>query len=354
MPPRHELTDIQKSQIVALEPHYSHADISSQLNIPRTTITSFLQRTKRRQSTMNSSRSGRPRKLSQYSDRLVARIARSQTRVPLKELKVLANVDVSEQTIRRHLKEVGIQKWRAVKRPSLKKEHAKKRLEWAKAHRYWTVDDWNNVIWSDESAIQKDSNPAQVWVFRHQNKKEKYDPRNVQGKSRDGGVSQMIWGCFVGSCLGPIVFLDGAINQDVYMRMLDQHLVPFIEERNADGQVNLEFQQDNARPHTARRTKDFLEELIETHGLTLMEWPPNSPDMNPIEHLWAHLKLEPHRRFPDTVNLKGAPQTIKASLRPRLASVWHQIQAEVLQDLVNSMPRRVEALLKAKGWYTEY
>src|SRR5579859_6386672 len=89
-----------------------------------------------------------------------------------------------------------------------------------KAHRHWTVDDWKRVIWSDESAIQKDSNAMGVWVFRHQNKREKYAPWNVRTKARDGSLSQMIWACFVGDKLGPIVFISGSVNQDVYWEML--------------------------------------------------------------------------------------------------------------------------------------
>ena len=64
--------------------------------------------------------------------------------------------------MRRRLREEGIRKWRAVKRPFLTQKHAKERLVWAKAHRHWTVDDWKRVIWSDESPMQKDSNATGV------------------------------------------------------------------------------------------------------------------------------------------------------------------------------------------------
>ena len=56
------------------------------------------------------------------------------------------------------------------------------------------------------------------------------------------------------------------------------------------------LQQDNAWPYTSKRTQAF---------------PPYSPDMNIIENLWAHLKLELHRRYPDTVTLRGSPQHIR-------------------------------------------
>ena len=74
------------------------------------------------------------------------------------------------------------------------------------------MEDWIKVIWSDESAIKKDSDTQTIWVWRHQNKQEKYLLKNVKGKKRNEGISQMIWGCFAGNKLGPIVFVDESIN----------------------------------------------------------------------------------------------------------------------------------------------
>jgi len=66
----------------------------------------------------------------------------------------------------------------------------------------------------------------------------------------------MIWGCFVGDKLGPIAFISGSITQDTYISLLQQYLDPFVEALGADSETNLEFQQDNASPHTARKQGD--------------------------------------------------------------------------------------------------
>ena len=84
-----------------------------------------------------------------------------------------------------------------------------------------------------------------------------------------------------------------------------------------------------------------------------MEWPPNSPDMNP-KHIWDHVKRELHKRYPDTKHLKGSPAAIKAVLKERLTAVWWDIGEEVLNRLIDSMPHRVQELLEAQGWYTGY
>ena len=90
-------------------------------------------------------------------------------------------------------------------------EHAEKHLKWARAHQHWTIEDWKKVIWSEKSAIKKDSNARTAWIWRHQGKAEKYLPKNVVGKNRDGNILQMVWGGFMGNKLGPLVFIDAKI-----------------------------------------------------------------------------------------------------------------------------------------------
>ena len=130
--------------------------------------------------------------------------------------------------------------------------------------------------------------------------------------------------------------------------------IPFIDTLAADGLTNVVFQQDNARPHTSKKTKQFLDAAMRNHGFSVMCWPANSPDMNLIEQLWAHLKLELHRRYPDTRHLQGSPERIRTVLRERLMEIWWAIGEDVLNSLIDSMPRRVRALIAAGGWYTEY
>ena len=95
----------------------------------------------------------------------------------------------------------------------------------------------------------------------------------------------------------------------------------FLEALAADTQTTYEFEQDNAHPHMSKRTHKFFEALARKHGLTIMDWPANLPDLSPIKDLWAHLKYELRRQFPDTAKLKGWPQTIRAVLWERLHKI---------------------------------
>ena len=349
VPQRKELTDFEKDQIVALSDLYSHREIGGQLGIRSTTIDAFLSRYVVRETIDNLPHPGAPRKTTPATDRYLVRLAESETRQPLAQLRVQTNGEVSERTIHRRLLEFGIRKWKAVDRSLLMEKHAAQRLQWAKAHQGWTREQWERVAWSDESAVRKDSDPRQMWVFRRQNNREKYDPKNVRPKVKNGRVLQMVWGCFIGTKLGPIAFIDGTVNSDMYIDILKEKFIPFIDVVVADGLTNVVFQQDNATPHVSRKTQKFLDAAAIERTFTVMQWPPNSPDMNLIENLWAHLKTELHKRYPDTLTIQGPPRIIRITLRQRLNEVWWEISEEVLNDLVESMPRRIQALIDIKS-----
>jgi len=155
----------------------------------------------------------------------------------------------------------------------------------------------------------------------------------------------MTWACFAGDKLGPIVFISGSVNQDVYMEMLWMEFDLYLKALATDTQTTYTFQQDNTHPHTAQRTVEYLKTLAKKHGLTIMDWPANSPDLSPIENLWAHLKHELRMRYPDTATLKGSPETIKAVLQERLHKIWWEIGEEVLNRLIEGMPKRVEEVI---------
>jgi hypothetical protein len=82
-------------------------------------------------------------------------------------------------------------------------------------------------------------------------------------------------------------------------------------------------------------------EFLQENAITIIAWPPNSPDMSPIKHLWHCLKTQLHRLFSDMPLLSGGPDTVCQSLEKRLTVVWESIGAERLDKLIDSMPHRV-------------
>jgi len=171
---RKELNELEKGRIEGRTEYMTDREIGRELRIPRQTISSFLTRLKSRHSSKNLPRPGRPRITTEAQNKRIIAAAETNTHVPFASLQNIVNVPVSTSTIQRWLQEDLIRKWCAVKRPLLRKEHAKKRLEWALKHQHDTREDWSKIAWSDESAIQKDSAHQQDWVFRYQTKEEMY------------------------------------------------------------------------------------------------------------------------------------------------------------------------------------
>ena len=85
---------------------------------------------------------------------------------------------------------------------------------------------------------------------------------------------------------------------------------------------------------------------MEENYITLIDWPAQSPDLSPIEHQWVHIKRE-------LAKYLAAPKWVW-ELWERVAEVWRNIPPEVCQNLIESMPRRLEAVIKAKGGHTKY
>jgi len=98
----------------------------------------------------------------------------------------------------------------------------------------------------------------------------------------------------------------------------------------------------------------WLNAIVEQHTFTIMEFSLNSPDLNPIENLWSIVKAELYRQYPDTMYLQGSGKAVREELCNRLNNIWWDIGKDVLNRLIDSMPRRIEAVLKDKGWYTEF
>ncbi|GFS87456.1 uncharacterized protein TNCV_207711 [Trichonephila clavipes] len=132
------------------------------------------------------------------------------------------------------------------------------------------------------------------------------------------------------------------MRQDQYIDVLQILLIPQLEEWFPNGEQYI-FMQDGASCHTARSIKAFF---LAEQNIPLLDWPGNSPNMNTIENVWELMKIEVAK---DVITNKTQPLE-------RIIQVWnhHPQMQETVQSCIDSMPRRIEALIAAKGGSTKY
>ncbi len=247
---------------------------------------------------------------------------------------------ISERTTRRTLKQMGYSSRRPHRVPLLSAKNRKRRLQFAQAHQNWTIEDWKNVAWSDESRFLLRHSDGRVRIWRKEH--ESMDPSCLVSKVQAGGGGVMVWGIFSWHTLCPLVTIEHRLNATAYLSIVADHVHLFMTTvyPSSDGY----FQQDNAPRHKAPIISDWF--LEHDNEFTLLKWPPQSPDLNPMEHLWDVVEREIHIMDVQPTNLQ--------QLRDAVMSIWTKICEECFQHLVESMPRRIKAVLKAKGGPTRY
>ena len=127
------------------------------------------------------------------------------------------------------------------------------------------------------------------------------------------------------------------MTQYTYIDILNNVMLPFAEENMP---IIWHFQQDCDPKHTSKAAKEWFT----TNNVKVLEWPPQSPDLNPIENLWRQLKLK----------ISGQNPKNRNELWMMLQEAWYSIPVEVCRKLVDSMPSRCTEVLKNKGYATKY
>ncbi len=148
----------------------------------------------------------------------------------------------------------------------------------------------------------------------------------------------MIWGAMSSAGVGPLCFLKTNVTATIYQENLEHFKFTSADQLFKD--ADFIFQQDLAPAHTAKSTKSCLN----YHGVGVLDWSANSPDLNPIENLWGIVKRKMRNKRP-----KNADE-LKATVK----ETWASIPPQQCHKLIISMPRRIEAVIKAKGDHTKY
>ncbi len=194
--------------------------------------------------------------------------------------------------------------------------HKKARKQFAEDKQTKDMDYWNHVLWSDETKINLFGSDCVKRVWWQPG--EEYKDKCVLPTVKHGGGSVMVWGCMRAT--------------GMYCDILKQSMIPSLRRLGR----RAVFQDDNNPKHTSKTTTALLKKL----RVKVMDWPSMSPDLNPIEHLWGILKRKVEERKVSNIH----------QLRDVVMEEWKRTTCEAL---VNSMPKRVKAVLENNGGHTK-
>jgi transposase len=288
-------------------------------------------------------RCGRPKKLtSKKMNRLRSFVSRYPFKTALEVKQELAgfnNISVRriQEVLQKHLK---MPARTAAKKPLLTALMTRKRIKFCKKYLNWTPQQWENVMFSDESTFRLvNSRGRKVRRPMGLNRyKQRYTIPTVKHSA-----SVMVWGCFSGKMgRGGLYFLpkNTTMNGERYKTVLEHHLLPFMRIHGATF-----FLQDGAPCHKSKLVMNRLKEMEKE--FTVLDWPGNSPDLNPIENCWSHMKRKLKGETHSTTSL---PKLITA-----IKTMWvTDMPHSYFLSLAHSMPKRIREVLANQGQMSKY
>lgn len=312
-------------------------DIAIVVNLPLGTVYRIIREGYTEDEVPREQKRGRPPKFSERDIRSVVNFAKGQRRATLAEITNECNIDAHPNTIRKMLRNAGFNNRIARMKPFLMPRHIVMRKIFANEHLEWTLDDWKQVIWTDESTFELGKNYRQIRVWRKVN--EEFDQDCIGSTFKSGRTTVMVWGAIAHGKKSELVILDKGKRTatDFVDQVYEGPLLGFM-----DGFTDPILMEDGAPIHRAKRSQIWRDE----HDLQKLVWPAQSPDLNPIENLWAIMK--------NAVQKLHSQSDTTEDLIKNIKEAWENIPMETINHLVETMPARVGALSKNKGKSTRY
>jgi transposase len=301
-------------------------EINNRTNIPLSTIYDNIKKLKTTGNLDHARGNGRKKKITAEASKALGQYIRRDSSISTRTLatKLSVNhVQVSYSTISRHMHEKGYKKSLPKATPMLTVAHKENRVQWAQQH---LNDDWNKTLFTDETSFLLFRNTVERWYK---------DKRPVRRMPKDR-TKIHAWGGFCVEGKTSLFCFKQIMDASFYVEILNNHIAE-IEEMLGD---EWRFQQDNDPKHTSHLAKSFLAENVPN----VINWPSNSPDLNPIENLWSIVKRNVEKRMPQNCE----------ELERFMVEEWQSIPHSVLINLVNSMRRRCELIIQNNGERISY
>ena len=316
----------------------SNSYISRRVSCHRDTVANVLQRYHATGTPGSGARSGRPRATTAEEDLNIAVTARVERFTSPRRVKRQLALDVSPRTVDRRLQEAGLFGRVARHKRDYTPAQVQKRFAFADGYKHWTVDQWSKVLFSDEKCFYGKGFCGQTWVRREIGTA--LEPENCVSKTAHP-VKVNVWACFCAGGQGYMYIYNENLDAALMKRILDENLVPSAHLHFASNPPEQWFLlHDNDKKFHSL----LVQELLHRKGVSCLDFPSYSPDLNPIENLWATLAREVEKTQCDSIE----------ELQDTIEKAWKETDKEHMRKLVASMPTRCAAVINANGWHTKY
>jgi len=329
-----KISDVMRQEVVdRMLMKKTQSEVSRELGISQPAVRAIWFKYLNTGSIKNLNRSGRPLKTTEKERRLIGRISKKSPFLTARqignELGIYSKVSI--YTVRRVLRNCGLFGRIAARKPLLNKNQILKRQQWCKAYSVFSVTDWKNVIFSDESRIERFS-MRRRYVRRPIY--QRFLPRYTTKTVKYGGFSILVWGAIKGDGSRILIRCPARLDSNAYQAVLDAGLQELL-----DG--NSIFMHDGAPCHRSLSTRNYLDGR---NICVLCDWPPQSPDFNPIENLWSIVKEKVAMQNP-----KNSDELWNCTKQQ-----WDLLGNDVIVKLYDTMPGRIKVAMKCKGHQLKY
>lgn len=274
---------------------------------------------------------GKTKKTSSTEDKRITNLFLKNPRLSLRsaqEKLKQKGLNISLATIRRRLMASKLKYRSTLKKPLLSEKHVEKRISWAQENK---DRDWDKVIFSDEASFWATNISPRAWSTA--------DNRLVE-RTVKHPVKVHVWGCFSKRGFGNLNLFTGSLNAARMNQIYQKALLPSARRLFPSPSESWILQEDNDPKHRSRLCTAWKQDK----GIDVLDWPSQSPDANPIENVWALMKLK----------LRGKKSLTAAELTRNLKAIWRSLSREYAEKLVESMPRRCQAIMDNGGDWTPY
>ena len=337
-----QLDQIGKTRAIAwYQEDVSQAEIARRLDVSKSTIYRVLRRYKNENTIPERKQgSGPPKKVTKDILKVIKQSIQKNPMLTSNQIKQMNKKqlkNISTRTIRRYLlEELKLRSYKIVKKPYLTKQQKIHRVRFAKCHKNWSVKRWQSCIFTDESCFEIQMFTGGNRVRRLKGQNHRFTERNTR-RQQHFPKKLMIWASIGKEGVGKIVFLKNneRMNSQRYVKILQKVIPGEMKKHNAK-----QFIQDRATCHTSKKTIKNMKDL----KLSTIFIPSKSPDLNIIENCFGYLKT--HLQYED---ISSIPK-LKLAIR----KLWKKIPKSFIDNLYQSMRRRMEAVIQQNGSATKY